>query len=709
VRRQTERGTDFDEQLSLNPAHVRMGRLNNKGAVLRDHARESIDNTLGVVEKAWIRDGKGYALIRLSKREDVAGIVGDIIDGIINQVSITYDVFRFEDVTKQGDQVRTLRAVDWEPKEISFICVGADAGAQQRSATDNVHRYEIVRRTNNAGAGNRTMAKVTTKKNGKRSLKRSAQRPKPTPKKPAKRQEPNPDDDVDEIEVDELARGAEDDDEPELEGDVEGEDAEDGEEGEGQRGAEDDDEPDLEDDDDVETEDDDAPASTGSRSDRGEPRKLSRVEMKNALEKERRRSAGILDAARKAKVSRRFAENLVRKGVDLGRARGLIIDEHARTTAGPAIGGGQRVEIVRTESDTNRMAIADALLFRYDMGRYPLKPDSPGREYVGLTLREVARLSLAKQRIKTNGMDIMRMAGIAIGYERSAGMAGVTDFAATLENIATKTLRRAYDQAPQTFMSFCRSGTLPDFKLASRVNFGSAPQLLKVNPSGEIEIGKVTDSAEKYQLSTYGSRFVINRQAIVNDDMQAFTRLPEMYGSQARNMESTVVYSILTTNAAMADGVALFHATHGNLVTPALSVTGLGTGRAKMRQQTGQAGELLNIAPKTLVVPTALEMTAQQVTLPITPQQAGNVNPFVNALSPVAEPRLDASSLVYWYLMASIDQIDMIEIAWLEGMQGPRIETRIGFEVEGVEIKAVEDFGAKAIDWRGMLKSDAST
>jgi hypothetical protein len=33
------------------------------------------------------------------------------------------------------------------------------------------------------------------------------------------------------------------------------------------------------------------------------------------------------------------------------------------------------------------------------------------------------------------------------------------------------------------------------------------------------------------------------------------------------------------------------------------------------------------------------------------------------------------------------------------------IETRNGFDVDGVEIKCRLDFGAKAIDWRGLYRN----
>ena len=77
----------------------------------------------------------------------------------------------------------------------------------------------------------------------------------------------------------------------------------------------------------------------------------------------------------------------------------------------------------------------------------------------------------------------------------------------------------------------------------------------------------------------------------------------------------------------------------------------------------------------------------------------------IRTLTPISEPRLDAASATAWYLAASPNQIDTIEYAYLEGQQGAYIETRNGFDVDGVEIKCRLDFGAKAIDWRGLYKN----
>ncbi|MBZ0171673.1 MAG: Mu-like prophage major head subunit gpT family protein, partial [Phycisphaerales bacterium] len=171
-----------------------------------------------------------------------------------------------------------------------------------------------------------------------------------------------------------------------------------------------------------------------------------------------------------------------------------------------------------------------------------------------------------------------------------------------------------------------------------------------------------------------------------------------------------VVWGIVTGNPAMADNKALFHADHKNLegTGAALSVDAVGKGRTAMAKQTGlDKKTVLNIRPAFLIVPAALELKAEQmVAQNIVPAETQNVVPqSIRTLSPIAEPRLDTVSDTAWYLAASPNQIDTIEYAYLEGQQGAYIETRNGFDVDGVEIKCRLDFGAKAIDWRGLYKN----
>jgi hypothetical protein len=99
--------------------------------VLTDHV-PSVRTTLGVVERAWIANGEIRVRIKFSSRDDVAGLVQDIRDGILRSLSVGYTVDKWADSTNaQGERVRT--ALAWVPREVSFVPIPADPGAVTRS------------------------------------------------------------------------------------------------------------------------------------------------------------------------------------------------------------------------------------------------------------------------------------------------------------------------------------------------------------------------------------------------------------------------------------------------------------------------------------------------------------------------------------------------------------------------------------------------
>lgn len=100
--------------------------------VLDAHNQGSTRAVLGVIQKAWRKDGEIRALLKLSSRDDAAGIVRDIADGILRNLSIGYRVKTWADSTdSKGNRIRT--AVAWSIHEASFVPIGADAGAVTRS------------------------------------------------------------------------------------------------------------------------------------------------------------------------------------------------------------------------------------------------------------------------------------------------------------------------------------------------------------------------------------------------------------------------------------------------------------------------------------------------------------------------------------------------------------------------------------------------
>ena len=107
-------------------------------------------------------------------------------------------------------------------------------------------------------------------------------------------------------------------------------------------------------------------------------------------------------------------------------------------------------------------------------------------------------------------------------------------------------------------------------------------------------------------------------------------------------------------------------------------------------------------APRYLIVPPSLETSAEQFVATISATTTSETNPFAGQLTVLVDPRLPSTS---WYLAAAPDQVDGLEYAFLDGAEGPQIETRIGFDIDGIETKLRIDFGAGWIDFRGWQKT----
>lgn len=129
----------YDEALDVTPEAVDMSRFEaGTVQVLDSHsAWGSVDAILGIAQRGWIDGGEGRAIVRLSQRPELAGIVADIRAGVIRAISFGYSVQRYEITRAQdrtdGVNVDLYRATRWTPQEISFVSVPADAGAGTRS------------------------------------------------------------------------------------------------------------------------------------------------------------------------------------------------------------------------------------------------------------------------------------------------------------------------------------------------------------------------------------------------------------------------------------------------------------------------------------------------------------------------------------------------------------------------------------------------
>ncbi|EET2984206.1 Clp protease ClpP [Escherichia coli] len=325
-----------------------------------------------------------------------------------------------------------------------------------------------------------------------------------------------------------------------------------------------------------------------------------------------------------------------------------------------------------------------------------------GNPYAMMSLFDMAQASLTHRGIST-GSYSTRSQIVNAAFTHSS-----SDFTDILAGGAEKSVLAGWEHSGETFRQWTKKGSLSNFREARRVGMNGFSTLNKVPEGAEYKYITTSDRGEPIALATYGNIFSITRQAIINDDLDQLSTVPMAMGRAASRTVGNLVNLVLTGNVKLSDGIALFDKKHSNLIEAGLTTPGLSAARHLMRTQKDKNGEVLNIAPKFLLVPAALEDRALQMINSTAPfgadKNSGIFNPYHKLLDIIVDPRLDDISEKQWYML-SAQGTDTIEVAYLDGNDEPYLEQQEGFIVDGVAWKVRIDAGVAALDYRGMVKS----
>jgi hypothetical protein len=481
-------------------------------------------------------------------------------------------------------------------------------------------------------------------------------------------------------------------------------------------------------------------------------------EMKKEADSSQEEVAHVKRAAAKAEIVRQKEIRAIFSSLDLGadeaerlcddpdvsieRAREVALDKiKTRKTAG-AVGSGPTV--VREGRDDLMRAMRSGLISRALQGSGARNREMDKADIVS-GYRDFERMSLMRmveRHLNADGIDTMRLeprniAMVALGHRptierlQNSGIIRSAyhttgSFANLLLDAANKTLLRGYDEAIYTWSLWARQApSVADFKDIHRIRFSESPDLMQVPENDNYPEGAMSDSKESYRVEKFGRVFSVTWETVVNDDLDAISRIPMMHGNAARRTQNKKVYEVLTSNPLMGDGQNLFSASHasgtnvsGGAAAP--SVTTLNAGfLAMMRQKGLNSDVIINVQPRYLIVPANYAATAMQVVGSIADPSvggsvAGNSNTLniygpngTRPLQVVAEPQLDSASSTVWYLAADSSQIDTVELSFLQGEEAPVLENEWDFDRDVYKYKVRQTFGVKAIDWRGLFRNAA--
>lgn len=583
-----------DEILCHDEECINLERFSNGlGTVLFNHDRDAV---VGHIEKVWLEDNRGKALVRFDTDEQSETIFQKVQSGTLQGVSVGYAIYRYEVLEDEDTKSTNGRfngpayvVTDWEPLEISIVAVPADPTVGVGRSAEEIH------------------TSIDTQEDNTRM-------------------------DPKEILNNEEVKSTE-------------------------------------------------PVETG----------LTQADLQKAMEQERKRTSEITALFRDFDVE--GADEAIVMGVSVDEARAMVMDQLRARNKGVSVTMGE------AESDKFRAAAQDAVLMAAGI---PVADAAPGaQELRGHSMVELAREALQREGLKANFGDNMELARQAIN--------STSTFPAIMANLANKSVMVGFNEAETTYQIWAGKGSNRDFKEAARVALSEAGNLELVPEGGQFQQDFLGEASARTKVATYGKLFSLTRQAIINDDLGLFSKIATKYGSAAKRLVNKMVYAQLTGNVKMQDNVALFNTKHGNVAGTgeALSVKAIAKAITAMRRQKGIIGEAtLNITPKYLVVPPELEVTAYQIvnsTAAVDGVNSGVVNPYKGRFIVVADAELTDPDA--WYLVADASQHDTIEVTYLNGVETPRLETRQGFEVDGIEYKVAFDCGVSALDFRGLYKN----
>lgn len=278
-----------------------------------------------------------------------------------------------------------------------------------------------------------------------------------------------------------------------------------------------------------------------------------------------------------------------------------------------------------------------------------------------------------------------------------------SDFPNLFGDIIDRQLLANYLETPQVYRAFCRIATVQDFRAVKRfVVNGSEAVLAKVAEQGEYPESKLVDAKYSYQVYKYGRKIPFAWETIINDDLDALKDIPARFGKAARRTESKLV-TAMYCNSTGPDST-FFSNTNKNLVNttngaastnPPLSIAALQDAMSILARQLDTDGEPIHIDAVTLVVPPALEVSANNILhatqLLIDPNLAlGSAQQKMfteNWMSNRVKLAVDAyiplvattNGLTSWFLFADPGVgRPAIEVGFLRGHEQPEVFIKVG-------------------------------
>lgn len=412
------------------------------------------------------------------------------------------------------------------------------------------------------------------------------------------------------------------------------------------------------------------------------------------------------------------------------------------------------IQATRDEGETIATAMADAMV---EKGLGGVRTDTDGKartlklhdarlQFRGYSLRQLLEEMVERSGKPVRGRqieDLLRDSAISAAeaghrgvpdrdwvHGRSAAMHGPAHFPIVLQNALNKLSLAGFTEANFAWREFCKVLTANDMRVHKLIKRGQSRSFVRVNDHGEVPMISLPDGKqEEITPSDWAIRWALTDKAFINDDMGALAQPYEYGNAAARTIHELVVYRLLSNSGAgptmVEDNVAMFHATHGNLIASGSgavpSFTTLNAAYAAMMVQRGAgAGKPLNLSPAIIYAPPSLRGTVLQLLNSEWVPGATNEtrNPYHNALRPVFDAYLSLGATVSletgdatatgnatrWFLFTDPGVFETMCVAFY-GSETPEFVSERPLDVLGTEYRANLRFDAAPADYRGAFQN----
>jgi hypothetical protein len=314
------------------------------------------------------------------------------------------------------------------------------------------------------------------------------------------------------------------------------------------------------------------------------------------------------------------------------------------------------------------------------------------------------------------------------------------DFPYLFGDVLDRSLMAQWSTSIPNWQAFVKQGTVKDFRQAKMYGIeGMGAVLEAVGERAEYpERGPSEETPITRQVAKYGARFGISFETMINDDLGALRDLPQKLVVAARRTEALSVTNQYCGTAG--PDATLYSVGNNNIITsnPVLSIAGLATGFLKMGSQVDVDGFPEIVDAIVLVVPPALEITAQNI-LNATVLEVATGGGAYNAMDQlvvrnwmngrlqlVVDPYIGlvatTNATTSWFLFAATTAArPAMQMDYLVGHESPELfvktpnASRVGggtvpesFETEEQEYKVRHIYGVTTIDPHATVASNGT-